>query len=98
MNTPVGTEFYLYGNRYTLLPVEAGPQTKAAFPANWWAPSVNTWVTIAETPNPPYTPTSITVSQGQLNQCQPQSNYCTVATIGPGITEVSFTNTKQSRR
>ena len=98
MNTPVGTEFTFTVTGLPSFQLEAGPADQGGFCELVGTFAVNTPVTIAETPNPPYTPTSITVSQGQLSQCQPQSNYCTVATIGPGITEVSFTNTKQSKR
>ena len=53
---------------------------------------VNTPVMIAETPNPPFAPSGITVNEGQLMPCTPPSIYCTIATIIPGITEVTFTN------
>jgi hypothetical protein len=56
---------------------------------------VNTQVTIAETPKPPFVPSGITVNEGQLMPCQPSSIYCAVATVIPGITEVTFTNTAQ---
>ena len=53
---------------------------------------VNTQVTIAETPKFPFRPSRITVNEGQLMACQPPSIYCAVATVIPGITEVTFTN------
>ena len=54
---------------------------------------VNTPVMIAETPKPPFFPSMITVNEGQLMACVPSSVYCTIATIIPGITQVTFTNT-----
>jgi hypothetical protein len=54
---------------------------------------VNTPVMIAETPKPPFFPSMITVNEGQLMACTPSSVYCTIATIIPGITQVTFTNT-----
>ena len=53
---------------------------------------VNTQVMITEAFNFPYFPINITVNEGQLMACQPSSPFCTVATIIPGLTEVSFTN------
>ena len=95
--TPVGTQFTFTVTGLPPFPLEAGPADQGGFCALAGTFPVNTPVTIAETPNPPYTPTSITVSQGQLSACQPPSNYCTVATIGAGITVVSFTNTEQGK-
>jgi hypothetical protein len=94
--TPVGTPFTFTTSvagvvvgRYT---IEAGPADQGGFCELAGTFPVNTPVTIAEMPHPPYIPTSITVSQGQLGQCQPPSIYCAVASIDPGITEVDFTN------
>jgi hypothetical protein len=95
--TPVGTEFTFTVTGLPSFQLEAGPADQGGFCELVSTFPVNTPVMITETPNPPYIPTSITVSQGQLSQCQPQSNYCIVATIGPGITAVSFTNTKQAK-
>jgi hypothetical protein len=97
MGTPVGTEFTFTVTGLPPFQVEAGPADQGGFCELAGTFPVNTPVTIAETPNPPYVPTSTTVSQGQLSQCQPPSMYCTVATIGPGITEVSFTNSLQAK-
>jgi hypothetical protein len=95
--TPVGTEFTFTVTGLAPFQLEAGPADQGGFCELVGTFPVNTPVTIAETPNSPYVPTSITVSQGQLSACQPPSIYCTVATIGAGITEVSFTNTKQGK-
>src|ERR1019366_6408898 len=54
---------------------------------------VNTPVMIAETPKPPFFPSMITVNEGQLMPCTPSSVYCTIVTVIPGITQVTFTNT-----
>ena len=52
---------------------------------------VNTQVKITEAFKPPFFPISITVNEGQLISCLPQF-YCAIATIIPGITEVTYTN------
>ena len=59
---------------------------------------VNTPVKIAETPMFPYFVSNITVNEGQLMPCNPNSPNCTVATIMPGFTEVSFTNKLKMKR
>jgi hypothetical protein len=58
---------------------------------------VNTQVTITEAFNFPYFPVSITVNEGQLQSCSPVG-YCAIATIIPGITEVTYTNDKAQHR
>src|ERR1035441_1207773 len=100
VGTPVGTPFIFTvtnGGSHNRYQIEAGPADQGGFCQFTGIFPVNTPVTIAETPNPPYIPTSITVSQGQLGQCQPPSIYCAVATVDPGITEVDFTNSVGSR-
>ena len=72
--------------------VTAGPADQGGYCVLASNFPVNTQVTIKETPMPPYFPSGITVNEGQLMACNPDSPYCTVATIMPGITEVSFTN------
>ena len=97
MGTPVGTLFTFTvtgGGNQNMYTIQAGPPDQGGYCMEVGTFPVNTPVTIAERPNPPYTPTSITVSQGQLGPCRPHSIYCVVATIDPGITEVDFTNTK----
>ena len=93
--TPVGTPFVFTvtaGGTRNMYTIPAGPPDQGGYCMEVGTFPVNTPVTIAETPKPPFTPTSITVSQGQLGQCRPHSIYCVVATIDPGITEVDFTN------
>jgi hypothetical protein len=58
---------------------------------------VNTQVTITEAFNFPYFPVSITVNEGQLQSCLPLG-YCAIATIIPGITEVTYTNDKAQKQ
>ena len=58
---------------------------------------VNTQVTITEAYNPPFFPESITVNEGQLQSCHPQY-YCAIATIIPGITEVTYTNIEPQKK
>jgi len=72
--------------------VEAGPPVQGGYCVLAGNFPVNTQVTIQETPKPPFVPSGITVNEGQLMACQPPSGYCTVATVIPGITEVTFTN------
>jgi hypothetical protein len=72
--------------------ITAGPPSQGGYCVLGRSFPVNTPVKIVETPKFPFSPISITVSEGQLMACQPPSLYCTIATMIPGITEVSFTN------
>lgn len=58
---------------------------------------VNTQVTITEASTTGYSPLSITVSEGQLQSCAP-AGYCAIASIVPGITEVTYTNVKKRKK
>ncbi len=74
--------------------VEAGPAPGGYCTIDGTWP-VNDPVTITEVNIPTgVSVTSITVSQGQLSQCTPPASNCAIATIGSGITEVSFTDSE----
>ncbi len=99
-----GTENVLFtftvtaGSNQNIYMIEAGPPDQGGFCELAGTFPPNTPVTIAETPLMGYTPSNITVSQGQLTACQPPSIYCRVASIGAGITEVDFTNVTSSQK
>ena len=72
--------------------ITAGPPSQGGYCVLGRSFPVNTPVKIVETPKFPFRPSRITVNEGQLMACQPPSIYCTVASVIPGITEVTFTN------
>jgi hypothetical protein len=78
--------------------IKAGPPDQGGFCELAGTFPANTPVMITESFLSGYVPSGITVSQGQLAQCQPPSIYCTVASIGAGITEVDFTNVSQPQK
>ena len=80
------------GNQRNVYMVTAGPPEQGGYCVLAGNFPVNTQVTIAETPKPPFVPTQIKVNEGQIMACQPPSIYCGVASVIPGITEVTFTN------
>ncbi len=79
------------GQRHVYM-VQAGPPQQGGYCVLAGSFPVNTLVMIAETPKPPFFPSGIAVNEGQLMPCTPPSIYCAVATVIPGITEVTFTN------
>lgn len=80
------------GTQRNVYMIQAGPPGQGGYCVLAGNFPVNTQVTIAETPKFPFRPSRITVNEGQLMACQPPSIYCTVASVIPGITEVTFTN------
>ena len=91
----VGTLFYFTttdGTTQRMDQVEAGPSPGGycVVDGSW---PINDPVTITEVNMPSgVSVSSITVNQGQLGQCNPASSSCTIATIGSGITEVTYTD------
>src|SRR5664279_3327168 len=76
------------GSQRNVYYITAGPPQQGGYCVLAGNFPVNTLVTIAETPKLPFYPISITVNEGQLMPCNPNSPFCTVATIIPGLTEV----------
>ncbi len=96
--TPVGREFTFTVTGLPPFQLEAGPADQGGFCELVGTFPVNTPVTIAETPDRSYPLTNVT---DQCNACTysinlPQSSMTT--TIGPGITVVSFTNTRAGKQ
>jgi hypothetical protein len=95
LNVPF-TFTVLVGNQRNTYVINAGPPSQGGNCVLAGNFPVNTQVKITEAFDFPYFPVSITVNEGQLQSCLP-SGYCAIATIIPGITEVTYTNDKAQR-
>jgi len=74
--------------------VEAGPLAEGGYCVPLAGTfQVGTSVTFMETQMSPYSVSNITVNGGPGAPCTPANSYCVSAVIGPGVNEVSFTNT-----
>lgn len=83
----------IINNQSTDYTIMAGPLKQGGTCVIVGSPPVNTPVQITEHLQlTQFFLKSITVNEGQLMACTPPSDYCTIATTIPGITEVDFTN------